>query len=214
MVEAHPATWYLIRHGESEGNVRTDLWEWTDCSLTPRGQAQMEHLADRLRGQPLDIIYASTMRRARQSAEILEAATHVPVTYVDWLREMDFGDLDLMTMDEIRLKHPGLLEGFVSSWDDTFPHGDSLRTFYDRVTSGVKCLLDDPARPPHVALLGHGGSLDVTLNYILDLPLIPLERFEIANGSLSILRYRRVGSAMRWVLALHNDTCHWRLAGV
>jgi len=214
MVSLRPATLYLIRHGESEGNVRDDLWEWTDCSLTARGRAQMERLADRLRTEPLDVIYSSTMRRARESAEILAASTRAPIIYVDWLREMNFGDLDLMTMDEVNRIYPGLWERPLTSWEDGYPNGETVRTFYDRVTTGVKSLLADPHGPAHMALLGHGGSLEMVLMFLLDMTVFPLWRFDIGNGSLSIIHIKQVIQDVHPVLALLNDTSHWRLAGI
>lgn len=199
---------YLVRHGQSEGNVRTDLWEWAECTLTARGQAQMERLAARLAGAGLDAIYASTMRRARDSAQFLATASGLPVVHVDWLREMDFGRLNLTSMDDVQAHYPHLLDRFGMTFDTEFPGGESLRSFYDRVGKGVKDLLAALTPPRRVALVGHAGSLEVIVNVLLDLPLIPFDRFDFYNASLTILKLEQAPSGWQPRLILLNDTCH------
>ena len=214
MVDTVVSTFYLIRHGEAEINVRPDLWEMTDCRLTERGRAQVESLAQRLRSAPCGVIYASTMRRARQTADILASVLHVPLIGAPWLREMNWGDLDHASLAEIRSTAPGLIDAGKHSWDQAFPHGESVRGFYDRVATGIALLLKDPSLPAHVALVGHGGSIEVALTCLLELPSLATDRFVIDNASLSVVIQRRIVGRVLPMLALHNDTSHWRAAGL
>lgn len=84
---------YLVRHGETEYNRRGIVQGGgIDSELNATGYAQAEALADRLANESVDTIYASTLRRAKQTASVL-ATPHEPVskTYLRDLDEMAWG---------------------------------------------------------------------------------------------------------------------------
>jgi len=63
-------TVYFVRHGESEGNI-ADTWQDSSAALTLHGRRQAGLLADRLSGISIDVIIASNMKRALQTADIV-----------------------------------------------------------------------------------------------------------------------------------------------
>jgi bisphosphoglycerate-dependent phosphoglycerate mutase len=87
--------WY-IRHGHNPANQSRQLsHKVIDYPLTELGVAQAAALAGQLAGQPGPAaIYASPLRRAAQTAEIVAARTGSDVAIVEGLRELDVGDLD------------------------------------------------------------------------------------------------------------------------
>lgn len=96
---------YLIRHGETALNVARVL-QPAHTPLSPRGQAQAEALAQRLRNAGLAGILSSDLTRTLETAEPLAAATGLPIARSALLQERNFGDLrglsyDALTYDPI-----------------------------------------------------------------------------------------------------------------
>jgi probable phosphoglycerate mutase len=108
----------LVRHGESEGNV-ADQWHGrTDSALSERGLGQGAELAKWYGG--IGRVYASPLQRARLTAEAFARSHGIDdVTIVDDLMEMDFGEWEGLTTDEIRTGHP-------ESFERVFHHGEDL----------------------------------------------------------------------------------------
>jgi len=82
---------YLIRHGQSKANEqgyhqgKGDIWQ--DTSLTKKGKEQTEIVADRLETEPIDIIYSSDLKRAKQTAKIIGKKKKIKIKYDKRLRE-------------------------------------------------------------------------------------------------------------------------------
>ena len=71
---------YIFRHGQTDGNVRNIVQgAGVDIELNETGRRQAERLAAELKGEGLDVIYASPMKRADETARIVAAAAGVPV---------------------------------------------------------------------------------------------------------------------------------------
>ena len=83
---------YLIRHGEAVSNVEPIIGGMRgDVGLTALGIAQAERLRDRLAATheiPADVLIASNLPRARQTAEIIQPALGVPVCLDESVQEM------------------------------------------------------------------------------------------------------------------------------
>ncbi len=99
-------TLYLIRHGEAVSNVEPIVGGVRgDSGLTPRGVAQAERLRDRLAESheiDADVLIASTMPRARQTAEIIAPALGLPIIFDDEVQEMRPGEADGLHVIEYR----------------------------------------------------------------------------------------------------------------
>src|SRR4030095_7217744 len=86
---------YFVRHGESEANVlRVISNRGRQHGLTERGRQQARLLAQRIRGEPLSLIYGSPLLRGEQTATILAAELRLPYTVTGALCEYDCGVLE------------------------------------------------------------------------------------------------------------------------
>ena len=100
----------LARHGETEWN-REGRWQgWADPPLNDAGRAQARTLAEELRTIPFDAVYASDLRRARETAVIVAAPHAVPVLTDAGLREIDVGSWSGLTRREIEERFPDGLD--------------------------------------------------------------------------------------------------------
>lgn len=86
-------TFYIVRHGQSEGNINGDIYG-TDPPLTPKGLEQAEALAQVLHPITLDHIFASTLTRAKQTAQVIASKKNLPVIEHDRIKERFFGKLE------------------------------------------------------------------------------------------------------------------------
>ena len=102
---------YIIRHGQTELNIRQVLQGRSDYPLNEAGIAQAEDAARHLRGIRVDRVYTSPLRRAVQTAEIV--APGVP-RIVDWrLIEMDYGPYEGAGLRELPPEVLTFFEDFV-----------------------------------------------------------------------------------------------------
>src|SRR5207302_46661 len=87
----------LIRHGESTWNREGRVQGWLDPPLSERGIQQAARLAERLRDEPLDALYASPQQRARATAQAIADIKGLPLQLDDRLREHRLGGIQGLT---------------------------------------------------------------------------------------------------------------------
>lgn len=95
---------YLVRHGETEENVAGILQGISPGNLTERGREQARQLRTALQGIPFDALFVSDLRRTMQTAEILNAQRHLPLTPEPLLRERDWGEYTGMRIADIHTR--------------------------------------------------------------------------------------------------------------
>ena len=102
-------TWLLLaRHGETQWN-REGRWQGhADVALNDRGREQARALAQELAGEPIDVIYASDLARAHETALIIAEQRRMAVITDAGLREIDVGRWSGLTPDEIARCFPGM----------------------------------------------------------------------------------------------------------
>ncbi len=94
---------YLTRHGETLENAAGVLQGQTPGHLSALGRQQAEKLRDSLSGMHFDALVVSDLKRAIDTAEILNQALHLPMTLCPLLRERDWGEFTGMHVTEIRV---------------------------------------------------------------------------------------------------------------
>lgn len=91
---------YIVRHGETEGNLTGMVVGRSNDGLTARGIAQMESVREMLRGVRFEGIYVSPTVRTRQSLEILRPATNDFIVDAR-ISERDLGELPPTAIEEL-----------------------------------------------------------------------------------------------------------------
>lgn len=94
-------TIYLVRHGQSVGNLRDQFIGHTDVELTDLGRQQAEMTAWYLKGIPADHIYSSDLTRAYETACTTAKVKNMPVIKSTGLREINGGQ-----WEEKNISHP------------------------------------------------------------------------------------------------------------
>ena len=164
---------FLIRHGQVEGHEEKRYNGQGNIPLTARGRRQLEAVAARLAGVPLDAVWSSDLDRCRYGAEQLAATRALTVVYRPALRELHVGDWEGRTWQELQASYPAEWQARL---DDIvhyrIPGGESFLDAARRVRAALAELL--AAHPGQkVALVAHGG---VNRIIILDALGAPLDR--------------------------------------
>jgi alpha-ribazole phosphatase len=156
----------LIRHAEPDEDARGRCYGRLDVGLSSTGHTNAERLAESLRDVELDAVYTSPRLRAVQTAAALAENLNVD----DRLRELDFGELEGRTYDEIEREQPELFR----RWMETptlvrFPGGESYAELRARVAAAVSDVVAASADRT-VAIVSHGGVIRAALAVTLGLP--------------------------------------------
>lgn len=180
----------LIRHGETESNRDQRFLGWGESPLTQLGQQQTTAVAEALRDVPLVAIYSSPNERTLAMAHAIVDVHHGLGSRSDLrLREINSGQLEGLTVSQIRERWPGLLDQIRSNPCDTvWAGGESIGDLQTRVWSAIEEIL--VAHPDgSVAVISHALAVRVVVCKVLDVPLSALWRMSLSNGGLVRLGY-------------------------
>ena len=194
----------FIRHGETDWNRQQRFQGQIDVPLNPTGMLQAVRLAARLADEPHDALFSSDLLRARQTAEPLALAWGRRAGLVPGLREQNFGVLEGLDVPTIQHRHADLWARWLEHRGDfALPGGESLLQFHRRVFDAVRALAESHAGA-RLAVVTHGGVLDMLWRSALGHPIAGLRRCEIPNTGLNRLRWRDgTLEIVRWADAGH-----------
>jgi broad specificity phosphatase PhoE len=202
-------TLLLVRHAETEDNVKMRLSGWTDTDLSARGESQIELLADHFKREHghVDALYSSPLIRARRTAEAIGALTGHPPILLDDLREMYFGELDGHPFEELREAYAHLLAADENSEIEDFvwPSGESRTGFTARVLRVITHITRrHPGRP--IGVVTHGGVIATLLTILQGESPANWRRWVVPNASLSEIAWD--AESQRGALIRHGDASH------
>jgi len=200
----------VIRHGETAWNAEHRIQGHLDIPLSPTGIVQASRLADRLADESIAAVYSSELARAWLTAQPLAERSGLNVLPEPRLRERSFGVFEGFTLDEISSQHP---ERF-RRWRERDPTwvidgGESGQQLIDRV---MGALHDIVSRHPGqtVALVTHGGVLDVVYRAARDLSWDAPREHQMLNASIN--RLDAVAPPLALSLVDWSDVAHLQQA--
>ena len=160
----------LIRHAEPDEAARGRCYGRLDVGLSVAGLESAAVLAERLRAIELVAVYTSPRLRAVETAAAICSARTLHPVRDDALRELDFGDLEGRTYEEIEREQPEFFRRWMTSPTEVrFPGGESYGELRARTSSAL-----DALRAAHVgqtiAVVSHGGVVRAALASLLRLP--------------------------------------------
>lgn len=208
---------YLIRHGEAISNVQPIIGGMRgDQGLTSRGIAQAERLRDRLaatREIAADVLIASTLPRARQTAEIIAPALGLPIVFDDEVQELRVGEADGMRNGEAWEKF-GLPDFRNDPLRPIAPGGEGWGQFMLRVGQMLTRITREH-QGKTIVIVCHGGVIDGSFIFFFQMPSLVLPPVEFLTHNTSITQWEQFDrdGHTRWRLAKYNDTTHLRDIG-
>jgi alpha-ribazole phosphatase/probable phosphoglycerate mutase len=180
---------WLIRHGEPVPESRGRCYGSLDIGLSEQGRRQLISVAQRLKCEKFSTIYTSPRKRAIQSADILATHRDCAVTIESRLREIDFGDFEGRSYDEIAQSHPDIYKLWMEQPTEVhFPGGESFLQMQERVLDAGQFLLDRH-RGQTVAIVTHGGVNRLLLAEALGIPVTHIFRIAQRYGAINLICY-------------------------
>lgn len=202
-----PAQLLLVRHGQTDWNLRGLVQGQTDEPLDDKGRDQARRLGQRLAGMGLTALHSSDLSRAAETAALVGAATNLaPQLSAAW-RELNLGAAEGRPRAEALGDHADMASAAALSQGPLAEGAETWEQVQARVLPALTAML--AAHPgERVLLVGHGGSLKVLLSHLLGLDRAMVPRLSVGgNTGLSIVEFHH-GEPR---LVLLNDQSH--LAG-
>ena len=183
----------LIRHGETQAAIRGESFPMKDGhgdpSLHPEGEKQALAVATRLRSEPINTIYVTSLIRTHQTAAPLAQELSLTPHIEPDLREVFLGDWD---GGEYRFRagegHPAFEKAKTEHEWGHIPNAETTKQLHDRVRAGL--LRIAAAHPDElVAVVVHGGVVGAAM--AIATGALPFAFNGAANGSISRLVIKR-----------------------
>jgi probable phosphoglycerate mutase len=197
---------HLLRHGKTEHTPERRYSGRNDLPLSATGRAEAEAAAVRVKELGIDVVVASPLRRTRETAEVVAGALGLPVELDDDLVELDFGDLEGLTADEARQRHPLATRRFATDVRAKAPGGESVADVSARVARARRRLLERHAGRT-VLVVSHVTPIKLLLAAGLGADDAVVHRVFLEAASLSTVAWSSDG---RTSVRLVNDTAHLR----
>ena len=189
----------LVRHGETAVNTEGRLQGQVATTLTERGREQAACLAVAVAALEPVAVVSSPLRRARETAAAIGAATGLDVEIDERLTELHYGDWEGSRFGD-------LPEGTFDTWraDPTFapPGGESLVDLRTRVVPCLEALLD---RERPVVAVSHVSPIKAAVSWALGVGDETTWRMHLNVASISRVDRRPGGDPL---LAGFNETTH------
>lgn len=200
---------YFVRHGESEYNAK-NLYQPGESKLSEKGIEQANFLAHRFKSIPVDIVFASTMGRAKHTAEIINEVAKKEIIFTDLLRE-------LKRPSEIVGKHQDapevvkILEEIRSKAEDISWHHSDEENFADFKNRGKEFFSFITQRSEqNILCVTHAGFLRMIVALMLKEDMSA----ELYHRFWHFLRTKNTGITLceyedgQWRLVTWNDHAH------
>jgi probable phosphoglycerate mutase len=197
----------LIRHGATTLSAEDRFAGATDVDLSDEGRRQAKCLGERLAGEKIAAVYASPMKRTRDTAGFIAGPHELGVQEEDGLREIDHGRWEGLTRREVEER----FAGEYAQWEEdpfTFaPRGGENGL---RVMARALPVLRD-------IVLRHAGETAVVVSHKATVRLVLCsllgidargyrDRLDQAPACLNVLDFK---NPVRARLMLYNDTSHY-----
>lgn len=185
---------YIIRHGQSEGNVSGNIYGGTDYPLTPLGQEQAEAIREHFKAIDLEAVYTSPLRRAKDIGAMIAENKNLELVIDDRLREMDFGIFEDVPLQEVKdqIGFDGYVEMINPLTDYTpeagIPHELFRQQIYDFMD---EIATKYGATDKNVAITCHLGIIRVMLQKALQFDANMVRSYKTSPGSIIRLQFKQ-----------------------
>ena len=196
----------FLRHGESIGNAESRWQGQSDYALTEKGRAQARALAKRWKSEDItfDLIIASPLVRARETATIIASALDAKLELDPLWLERHIGEIEGLTAEEVR-KRPQ--PPYVTPYDPIGGAGEGDWALFLRAGQALHSLLR--RAPGSYLIVSHGGLLNQLMNAIVGIaPHVDPSgvRFRFENTAFARVIY--FPHQHRWSIDALNDRAH------
>ncbi len=156
-MKAAKTLFYVTRHGQTEWNLVGRAQGHLNSPLTDLGKRQAAKLGERLKDKKIDAAYCSSTGRTLQTAQIVLGDRAIEIVQRDQLRELNFGDWEGMSWQDIEQANP---EQLYNLWKDPANYqpvnGEKILELVERITCEFKRIAEKH-KGETVFVAVHGG---------------------------------------------------------
>lgn len=195
---------YLLRHGESDWNLTGKVQGSKDSELTEKGVEQARLAGARLKVESIGSIYASPLKRAKLTAEVVGAELGVSPKVDEDFKEMCFGHWEGRLLSEVAEQNG---EEYML-WKKR-PHefkvdgSEVLSEVQDRMLKAIDRIRQSDSSE-NVLLVSHGTAIKAMILGLLGIDLSKYGNFSISNTGITMIEFGDYNTVMRYF----NDTGH------
>lgn len=180
----------LVRHGATDWNLQGRCQGSSDRDLSDVGLRQAEQIAKFLSKENIHAIYSSHLRRARRTAELISHPHDLPVMIEDGVRELDHGELEGLTFNDIKTNYGE----FLTHWrsipaEICVPGGERLADVAERAWNGLNEIVQRHREARCIVVVSHNFPILGILCRVTGTHLNEYRTFRLDPCSVTRLRY-------------------------
>jgi broad specificity phosphatase PhoE len=177
----------LVRHGETNWNREGRVQGFSDIDLSDVGVQQARQLALSLKDAPILSIYSSPLIRAQSTARIINEYHHAPLYSEPGLMEMDQGDFEGLTFQELMACEKGFLQKWMSDPASVqMPNGESFIELQGRAWKVIEGIV---AKSGSALVVSHNFTIAAILCKIKNVSLSQFRKVCVDTASRTIIRF-------------------------
>lgn len=178
---------FVIRHSDKEpGEFYEDALRFNDQPLSDAGRQKAERLISFFEEIPIDSIYVSEYRRTPQTIEGVASAKNLTPIVDRRLNEIDLGDTEKLTDEQVRETYPEFWNAFLKRTGDfRIPNGETGSEAASRAME----LFGSLVRTKNHILVSHDGLIRTLVCAVLTLPPYKRHLFRIRPCSITVFEY-------------------------
>ena len=176
----------LVRHGETEWNIRNRVQGQKGVPLNKKGKEQAKKVALRLKNEQIDVIYCSDLKRAKQTAAEIAKFHKVSLIYTKILRERSFGRIEGIPIEDYRnmREKTGLATYLYRP-----PGGENYVDMQKRVKKFLAMIKKKHSKQ-NVLVVSHGGVIRTIITVLMQKPLSTSHEIEQHNAAVNMIELK------------------------
>lgn len=197
---------YFLRHGRQDSILCN-----VDVSLSKEGRMQADLVGKRLKNFGIQALYTSDMLRAIETGEEINKYLKVPAKVYRNLREIEFGDLEGLTDEELHSKYADFYKERDKFEEDIpFPGGENGAECFERMMSSIMDIIGECKENNYdtIAIVSHGGALRCFMAGILGMDMAKRLQFVKTMENCSITEIDYDEKRNRFYIERVNDYNH------
>ncbi len=181
---------YIVRHGETDANVKHAIAGIEEMPLNAVGKKQAELLCGKIKNINFDVVYSSPLSRAMDTiAPYLKIHKNIPVHMSYAFIERNFGIWEGLTVAEVKEKYPKQYLLWMNDYVGyKIDGGESTVEVSERVGKALDKILE-LHKDKKILIVTHRGTARSVIAYLLGLDAYKTQLFDIDNASLSIIQH-------------------------
>lgn len=186
---------YLVRHGHTECSDSGKIAGFSDVNLSDAGREAVMALAKSPPQTTPVAFYSSDLIRAVKTLELM--VYRVESVKDSRLRELNFGDWEGLTWDEVHQRDPTGLKRWSENWYERAPPGgesfDELARRTRAWLTEIEASISEAPSDSSILVAAHGGSIRALICQLLDIPLDRAFKFSIDHAHVSAIKLSKDG---------------------